>query len=143
MACYFQKFQKNTPKLHNSIKLGRVSSEILLKSLQVLLFKHHITGKIKVLLHIYMSVFKGRKFEISIIGTYFNIFFQVKTHSKIIIFMILLKFPYFSIQGKICSSKFQIGDSFLHFSQFSHLSYHTQVAIVLALATLISHQCQV
>ena len=37
---------------------GMVSSEILLKSLQVLLFKHHVMGKIKVLLCIYVS-FQG------------------------------------------------------------------------------------
>ena len=40
------------------MQLGKVSSEILLKSLQVLLVKDHIKGKIKVLLWIYIS-FQG------------------------------------------------------------------------------------
>ena len=43
-------FGRNTPKFHNSMQLGGVSSEILLKSLQVMPSKYHIMGEIKVLL---------------------------------------------------------------------------------------------
>ena len=55
-------FSQNFGKIHQFSQgfmlLGKVSSEILLKSLQVLLAKYHITGKIKVLLGIYVS-FQG------------------------------------------------------------------------------------
>ena len=63
------------------MQLGSVSSEISLKTLQVFAFKHHIMGKIKVFFAC-MSVFKGRKFKINNIITYFDTF-KLKTHSKI------------------------------------------------------------
>ena len=70
----------------------------------------------------YMSVFKDTKFEISVIITYFDIF-----HLKPIVkpdnihdFTEIFIFSLFKVE--ICSSKFQIGDSFSHFSQSSHLS---------------------
>ena len=83
-----------------------------------------------------MSVFKGRKFEIGVIIAYFDIF-QLKPDNIHDFTKISIISPF---MVEICSSKFQIGDSF---SQFSHFSYHTQLAIVLALDMLISHQCQV
>ena len=73
MAWYFLKFQKNTPKFHNFIQLGSVSSKISLKTLQVLLSNTMIQVKSGYYCA-YMSVFKGRKFEISVIITYFNTF---------------------------------------------------------------------
>ena len=85
----------------------------------------------------YMSVLKGRRFKISVIIIYFDIF-QLKPIVKpdnIHNFTEISIFFQFKIE--ICSSKFQISDS------FSHFSYHTQVAIVLALYALISHQFQV
>ena len=57
----FPKFWKFTPKYTNILQFyvtWNGSSEISLKSLQVLLSKHHIMGKIKVLLCIYVS-FQG------------------------------------------------------------------------------------
>ena len=84
-----------------------------------------------------MSVFKGRKFEISVIITYFDIF-QLKPTAKADNIHDFTEISIFSLfKVEIYSSKFQIGDS------FSHFSYHTQLAIVLALDMLISHQCQV
>ena len=48
----------------------------------------------------YMSVFKGRKFEISVIITYFD-FFQFKTHSKTWSYLWFYQnFHIFSIQGE-------------------------------------------
>ena len=82
-----------------------------------------------------MSGFKGRKFKISVITAYFDIFQSkpiVKT-DNIHDFTIISSFSLFKVE--IYSSKFQIGDS------FSHFSYHIQLAIVLALDALISHQC--
>ena len=93
--------------------------------------------------HAYMSVFKGRKFKSSVIITYFDTF-QAKTHitpDNIHNFTEISIFPLF--KEEICSSKFQICDTFSLFSQFSHFSYHTHLAIVLALYALISHQCLV
>ena len=87
----------------------------------------------------YMSVFKGRKFKISVIITYFDIF-QLKPIAKADNIHDFAKISIFSLfKEEICSNKFQIGDSFSH---FSHFSYHTQLAIVLVLDMLISHQCQ-
>ena len=84
-----------------------------------------------------MSVFKGRKFEISVIITYFDIF-QLKPVVRSDNIHDFTKISIFSLfKVEICSSKFQIGDS------FSHFSYHTQLGIVLALDMLISHQCLV
>ena len=84
-----------------------------------------------------MSVFKGRKFEISVISAYFDIF-QLKPVVKSDNIHDFTEISIFSLSKvEICSSKFQIVDS------FSHFSYHTQLAIVLALDTLISHQCLV
>ena len=84
-----------------------------------------------------MSIFKGRKFEISVTSAYFDIF-QLKPVVKSDNIHDFTKIPIFSLfRVEICSSKFQIGDS------FSHFSYHTQLAIVLALDALISHQCLV
>ena len=78
-----------------------------------------------------MSVFKGRKFEISVISTYFNIF-QLKPVVKPDNIHNFTKISIFSLfKVEICSNKFQIGDS------FSHFSYHTQSDIVLALDMLI------
>ena len=75
--------------------------------------------------------------------TYFDIF-QLKPIAKADNIHDFTKISIFSLfKVEICSSKFQIGDSFSHFSQFSHFSYHTQLAIVLGLDVLISHQCQV
>ena len=74
-----------------------------------------------------MSDFKGRKFEIIVITAYFDIF-QLKpivNTDNIHDFTKISNFSLFRVE--ICSSKFQIGDS------FSHFSYHTQLAIVLAL----------
>ena len=75
----------------------------------------------------YISDFKGRKFKIIVIAVYFDIF-QLKSIVKtdnIHDFTQISSFSLFKVE--ICSSKFQIGDS------FSHFSYHTQLAIVLAL----------
>ena len=72
-----------------------------------------------------MSVLKDKKFIISAICAYFNIF-QLKPVVKsdnIPNFTEISIFSPFKVE--ICSSKFQIGDS------FSHFSYHTQLAIVL------------
>ena len=73
----------------------------------------------------------------SVIIIYFDIF-QLKPIVKpdnIHNFIEIFIFSLFKVE--ICSSKFQICDS------FSHFSYHTQLAIVLALDALISHQCLV
>ena len=85
----------------------------------------------------YMSDFKGRKFKIIVITAYFDIF-QLKpivNTDNICDFTKISSFSLFKVE--ICSTKFQIGDS------FSHFSYHTQLAIVLTLDVLISHQCLV
>ena len=80
-----------------------------------------------------MLVFKGRKFKISVIITYFDIL-QLKPVVKSNYIHHFTKISSFSLyKVEACSSKFQIGDS------FSHFSYHTQLAIVLALDMLISH----
>ena len=74
-----------------------------------------------------MSDFKSRKFKIIVITAYFNIF-QLKPIVKtdnIRDFTKIFSFSLFRVE--ICSSKFQIGDS------FSHFPYHAQLAIVLAL----------
>ena len=81
LAWYFPKFQKSTPEIHNFIQLGSVSSKILLKTFQVLLSNTILWVKLRYYCA-YMSVFKGQKYEISIIATYFNTF-KLKTHSKI------------------------------------------------------------
>ena len=63
------------------MQLGKVSSEILLRSLQVLLTKYHVKGEIKVLLCIYVSFSRVENLK----SVYYYIFqyFSVKTHSKI------------------------------------------------------------
>ena len=133
---FFQNFEKIHQSLQHFMQLGKVPSEILLKSLQVLLIEHHAMGKIKVLLCMYVS-FQSRKFEISVICAYFDIF-QLKPVVKPDNIHDFTEISIFSLSKvEICSSKFQIGDS------FSHFSYHTQLAIVLALDALISHQCLV
>ena len=84
-----------------------------------------------------MSDFKGRKFEIIVITAYFDIF-QLKpivNTDNICNFTEISSFSLFKVE--ICSSKFQISDS------FSHFSYHTHLAIFLVLDMLISHQCLV
>ena len=84
-----------------------------------------------------MSVFKGRKFFISVISTYFDIF-QLKPVVKPDNIHNFTKISIFSLfKVEICSSKIQIGES------FSYFSYHTQLDIVLAPDVLISHQCLV
>ena len=88
----------------------------------------------------YMSVFKDRKFKTSVIITYFNIF-QLKLIVQADNIHDFTKISIFSLfKVEICSSKFQICDTFSHFSQFS---YHTQLVVVLALYALISHHCLV
>ena len=84
-----------------------------------------------------MSDFKGGKFETIVITAYFDIF-QLKPIVNTDNVHNFTKISSFSLSRvEICSSKFQIGDS------FSHFSYHTELAIVLALDMLISHQCLV
>ena len=70
----------------------------------------------------YMSVFKGRKFKISVIA-YFDIF-QLKPITKPDNIHAFTKIPILSLfKEGICSSKFQICDTFSLFTQFSHFSY--------------------
>ena len=81
-----------------------------------------------------MSDFKGRKFEIIVIIAYFNVF-QLKLIVKPDNIHDFTKISSSSqLEVEICSNKIQIDDSF---------SYHTQIAIVLAFVTFISHQCLV
>ena len=75
----------------------------------------------------YMLVFKGSKFKIIVIIAYFDIF-QLKPIENTDNTHDLTKISSFSLfKVEICSSKFHIGNSVLHFSN------HTQLAIVLAL----------
>ena len=122
---FFQNFRKISQFMQGFMQLGKVSSEISLESIQVLLTDHHTTGEIKVLLCIYVSFLRV---EISVIITYIDIF-QLKPVVKSDNIHHFTKISIFSLHKvEICSSKFQIGDS------FSHFSYHTQL-----LTFLISH----
>ena len=82
--------------------------------------------------------FKGRKFEIIVFTTYFDIF-QLKTLANADIINDLSKFLVFLCSsGKFAQANFKL----VIVSHFSHIySYHTQLTIVLALAILISYQC--
>ena len=74
-----------------------------------------------------MSVFKGRKFEIIVNTAYFNTF-QLKPIEKtdnIRDFTEIYIFSQFKVE--VCSSKFQIGDSFSHFSYDKCLVYQKRL----------------
>ena len=87
----------------------------------------------------YMSVFKGRKFEISVIIAYFDIF-QLKPIIKPDNIHNFTEFPYF-LYSKRESAQANIKFVTLsHSLHNSHIS-HTQLPIVLALYVLIPHQC--
>ena len=98
------------------MQLGKVSSKILLKSL----YSQSTTPRVKLRYYCaYMSVFKGRKFEISVICAYFNTF-QLKAVVKFDNIHDCTEISSFSLfKVEICSSKFQIGDS-SHISPITH-----------------------
>ena len=135
LAWYFLKFQKSTPKFHNFIQLGSVSSEILLKTLQVSLSNTMIQVKSGYYCA-YMSVFKGRKFKISVIITYFNTF-KLKPIIKSDNIHNFTEISLFSpLKVEFAEANFK----FLTLPHNSHIS-HNILVIVLALHAFISHQC--
>ena len=82
----------------------------------------------------YMSVFKGRKFEISVIITYFDTLKPVVKPDNIHNFTKNSTFLPFKVEFAQANFKF------LTLSHNPHIP-HTQSVIVLALHMFISHQC--
>ena len=73
--------------------------------------------------YVCMSVFKGRKFEIIVFTACFNSF-QLKTLAKADIIHDFTEISSISLSiSEICSSKFQICDTFSLLTQSSHFSH--------------------